>query len=229
MISSNKRYYLTDDYACSYLEGRTARSEVAHPLLARHEFSELIRKGFRRSGFFVYRPACQNCTACIAVRVDAAAFLPNRSQKRCLIGNERLEVVARPPVPDSEHLALYNRYQNARHPVGGMAGDAQYEALLETQVNTTLYEFREGDALRMVSIVDETDDGLSSVYAFFDPDAHSAGLGTYNILWQIELCRKLDLPYVYLGYWVKDCRKMSYKRNFNPIEGYQNGAWRKLT
>ena len=229
MILSNERYYLTAEYPCSYLEGNIARSEVAPPQLAYRAFGELIRSGFRRSGFFVYRPACRHCMACIAVRVDAAAFEPNRSQKRCWQRNERLEVIACEPSFDKAHFDLYRRYQHARHPGGTMDSMEQYcEALLQSQVDSTLYEFREADKLVMVSIVDRIEDGLSSVYAFFDPDAHRAGLGTYNILWQIDMSRKMGLPYVYLGYWVENSRKMSYKINFAPIEGHIEGKWSPL-
>lgn len=229
MTLSSERYYLTAEYPCSYLEGKTARSEVAHPLLAQDAFPELIRSGFRRSGLFVYRPACRHCASCIAVRVDAAAFEPNRSQKRCWRRNGALQVVACEPAFDRTHFDLYRRYQAARHPGGAMDGREQYcEALLQSQAATTLYEFREEGKLRMVSIVDEIDDGLSSVYAFFDPEVHGAGFGTYNILWQIDMCRSMGLPYVYLGYWVEKSRKMAYKINFSPIEGYIEGKWSPL-
>jgi len=80
----------------------------------------------------------------------------------------------------------------------------------------------------MVSIVDELQDGLSSVYTFFEPDVPTASFGTYNILWQIELCRKLDLPYLYLGYWIGQSRKMAYKIQFQPMQGLVDGHWGPL-
>ena len=80
----------------------------------------------------------------------------------------------------------------------------------------------------MVSVIDLLGDGLSSVYTFFDPDVPRARFGVYNVLWQIELCRKLDLDYVYLGYWIKDSRKMSYKTQYQPAEGLKNGVWQVL-
>jgi arginine-tRNA-protein transferase len=95
-------------------------------------------------------------------------------------------------------------------------------------VSTRLIEFRDEGKLLMVSIVDQLSDGLSSVYTFYDPDVRSASFGTYNILWQIEQCRRSNLPYLYLGYWIKDSRKMSYKAHFQPIEGFVEGAWRRL-
>ena len=131
----------------------------------------------------------------------------------------------------SEHYALYLAYQSARHFGGGMDQDSreQYRHfLLQSNVNSNLVEFREDGALRMVSIVDRLNDGLSSVYTFFDPELENASFGTYNVLWQIKLCRQLDLPHLYLGYWIAESRKMAYKVNFRPIEGLIGGAWQRL-
>jgi arginyl-tRNA--protein-N-Asp/Glu arginylyltransferase len=100
--------------------------------------------------------------------------------------------------------------------------------LLHSNVATNLFEFREGGALRMVSLVDHLGDGLSSVYAFFEPGIRGTSFGTYNILWQIERCRSLGLPYLYLGYWIAESRKMAYKASFRPAEGLKEGVWRQL-
>jgi arginine-tRNA-protein transferase len=132
---------------------------------------------------------------------------------------------------NAEHYALYLDYQRFRHPGGGMDQDSreQYQHfLLHSNVATDLIEFREGSFLRMVSLVDRLRDGLSSVYAFFEPSIRGASYGTYNVLWQIERCRVLGLPYLYLGYWIAESRKMAYKATFRPVEGLVDGAWRRL-
>ena len=100
--------------------------------------------------------------------------------------------------------------------------------LLQSRVSTRLVEFREGGALRIVSILDQLSDGLSSVYTFFDPAIKGASFGTYNILWQMEQCRNQGLHYLYLGYWIRESRKMAYKAQFLPIEGFIEGEWRRL-
>ena len=100
--------------------------------------------------------------------------------------------------------------------------------LLPSNVDSKLVEFRENGILRMVSIIDELPDGISSVYTFFDPDVPGASFGTYNILWQARQCRELKLPYLYLGYWIKDSRKMAYKAAFKPLQALINGQWEPL-
>ena len=227
------QYYCTASYPCSYLAGERAVSQVATPpqLISSKIYSELVHCGFRRSGLFTYRPRCPTCSACVPVRLPVARFAPSRSQRRSLKTHGALQARELPLVHVAEHYRLYRRYQQARHAGGGMDQDdhEQYaNFLLQSGVDTRLIEFSENGVLRMASIIDVLSDGLSSVYTFYDPDLPGASLGTYNILWQIAQCAANDLPYLYLGYWIRDSRKMAYKARFRPIEGLIDGVWREL-
>ena len=228
------QFYATASYPCSYLDGREARSQVAAPadLVDANVYSQLLQHGFRRSGQYVYRPACDECRACVPVRLQLDTFQPNRSQLRAIKRHGALKERVLGLTFSKEHFQLYRRYQMARHPGGGMDLDdrEQYENfILKSNVASFLVEFREAGVLRMVSLIDQVDDGLSSVYTFFDPDEPHASYGVFNILWQVGLARQLGLPYLYLGYWVAACRKMAYKTRYRPLQGLMGDQWRVLS
>ena len=227
------KFHTTNSYSCSYIPGKLACSEVAMPeyLIDTQTYAKLIQSGFRRSGHYTYRPNCTHCNACLPVRIDVKAFTPKRAQRRAWKQHQYLGTTQHALHYKPHHFALYQRYQIQRHSGGGMDRECreQYQNfLLQSYVNSKLIEFYDEDQLRMVSIIDVLPDGLSSVYTFYDIDITHASFGTYSILWQIELCKELNLNYLYLGYWIRESQKMSYKVNFQPLEFLLNGQWQLL-
>ncbi len=234
------QFYVTTPYACGYLPKQRAQSLIATPqqLVTPQVYSSLIQQGFRRSGNFAYRPHCEHCHACVSVRIVLDEFKPNRSQKRAFQLHAHLHANTLPVVFDTSHFELYQRYQLARHMPPESGENAaplneieQYQQFLcQSNVDSLMVEFRDkDDVLKMVSVVDVVQDGLSAVYTFYDTSDPKTSFGTYSILRLIEKARSLGLPYLYLGYWIADSQKMVYKQAFRPQQRLIGGKWVQQT
>jgi leucyl-tRNA---protein transferase len=226
--------YLTLPRPCGYLPDKTAVTVFADPLRRKDKelYSVLCRQGFRRSGDVLYRPHCPHCRACISVRVPVANFSPSRTQRRIWHKNQDLQVIPTAPVYNESHFQLYQRYIASRHQGAGMDNPepADYLQFLTTQWSDTFfYEIRLDKQLIAVAVVDGVEDGLSAVYTFFEPSLPQRSLGVYAVLWEIAETKRQGLKYLYLGYWIEECRKMSYKNQYQPLEGFIDGEWRFLS
>ena len=227
-------FYTTAPLPCPYLPGRTERKIVTElsgtEAEALHE--RLSRAGFRRSHNIAYAPVCPGCQACVPIRVVSEDFTPDRTQRRILRANADLSVSEMPARATAEQFTLFQRYQKNRHADGDMAamGYYDYRAMIEdTPISTGILEFRNAqDRLLGACLTDWLADGLSAGYSFFDTDEDKRSLGTFAVLWLIGRARSLGLPYVYLGYWVPESRKMAYKARFRPSEILMSGAWHRL-
>ncbi len=231
--SKNLPFYITPAHPCSYFPERQARTVFADPLSQKTcaLYTKLSANGFRRSGGYIYRPGCDNCHACVPIRINVNEFRPNRAQRRAYKRNEDLTTTLEEPSYQEEHFLLYKRYIQSRHPGGGMETDdpkRYMEFLSAPWADTWFVEFRAQDTLLAVAVVDQLADGLSAVYTFFDPEVGQRGLGTYAILWEIEQCRRMNSARLYLGYWIGGCEKMQYKQDFRPQEYFLDNRWRHL-
>ncbi|NOY67393.1 MAG: arginyltransferase [Gammaproteobacteria bacterium] len=223
-------FYATPEHQCSYLEDKQAITLFADPSaeLDNHTYSTLSQYGFRRSGKHVYRPSCVTCSACVPIRIPTARFTRSRSQKRVWRANQDIEASLLGAEFREEQHALYNKYIQSRHPDGGMNDpdpDKYIEFLTSDWSVTRFIEFRLDSKLVAVAVLDLLEDGISAVYTFFDPELKQRSLGTLGILWSIEFARESGREWLYLGYLIKDCPKMSYKMQFQPQQSFIQGHW----
>ncbi len=238
------QFYLTAPSPCPYLPGKEERKVFTHLVGERAgELNDLLTHGgFRRSQSIAYRPACDACRACVSVRVIAGEFRPSRNMRRVMDHNADVVGDMRSSLPTSEQYSVFRAYLDSRHRNGGMADMTvlDYAMMVEdSHVQTRMIEYRRrgpdsgitgrgAGQLLGVTLVDVLSDGLSMVYSFFDPDQGSRSLGTFMILDHIARARRMGLDYVYLGYWVRNARKMDYKGRFLPQERLMPEGWRRV-
>lgn len=230
------QFYVTTPYKCGYLPNKLAQSLIAapHHLVDSNIYSGLIHQGFRRSGKFAYRPHCEGCNACIAIRLILNEFAPTRSQKRAFKQHADLTARVLPIGYIQSHFELYTSYQNLRHAEEETSnssdendGANQYlQFLCMSNVESLMLEFRDAkNQVKIVSVIDIVRDGVSAVYTFYDATDTKSSYGTYSIMWLAEWTKNLDLPYLYLGYWIAESKKMAYKQQFKPQEKLIDGEW----
>ena len=236
------QFYVTTPYKCGYLPNKLAQSLIAapHHLVDTNIYSGLIQQGFRRSGKFAYRPHCDNCSACIAIRLILDEFAPTRSQKRAYKQHANLTARILPLGYQQQHFELYTSYQALRHADEEVSQQAEAHRTAEIQteadqyrqflcksnVESLMIEFSDADgAVKIVSVIDVVSDGISAVYTFYDALVARASFGTYSIMWLAEWTKMLGLPYLYLGYWIEASPKMAYKQQFKPQQKLIEGEW----
>lgn len=226
-------FYASSPEPCGYLPEKKSISAFANPYMDMdlETYDELIQFGFRRSGGYLYRPHCPNCNECVSLRVLVNQFKLSRNDKRTLKLNQDLKINRIKAKFVEEHFELYKHYINSRHPGGSMENPSRsdyHRFLICDWTDTEFIEFRLGKELLAVAVTDATSTGFSAVYTFFKPEETRRSLGHFAILTQIQLCQEIDLPYLYLGYWIQDCDKMQYKSRYKPAEGFKDDMWMEL-
>ncbi len=222
---------ITPEHACPYLPDRMARHEAYFvPTLDGAVYERLLSQGFRRSGRVVYRPQCRDCHECRQVRVPVKDFLATKSMKRIWKLNVDVQVTHESPQLTDEKFELYSRYLVSQHDDSmDRSRESLQEFLYHSPTTTTEFCYVIDGRLAAVSILDQCPESLSSVYMFFDPDFARRSLGVFSVLYEIDYCRRHDLPYYYLGYYIADCGKMAYKARYRPNEILVgNGRWVSL-
>ena len=227
---SKIKLFATHPHACSYLDAEESTTIFVDPaanidVKLYTQFSEF---GFRRSGEHLYRPKCLNCQACIPIRIPVNSFTPSRSHRRCLKINNDLQVEDVTSIDNDECYSLYEKYIALRHSNGDMfpASRKQYSEFLSTAWGTTHYlQFRKNGTLVAIAVTDVLENAVSAIYTFFDPEEEKRSLGRYCILQQLQWAEELGVDYLYLGYWIKKCQKMSYKIDYRPFQLLINNAW----
>jgi arginine-tRNA-protein transferase len=225
--------WLTKETTCNYLEDRLSQSAVVHPDFGMDTelYASLLANGYRRSGDQVYKPYCTDCQACISTRIPVNDFKPNRKQRRCMQKNQHTQVVIKTAEFNERHFDLYRRYQIARHQKPqdeDISRDDFLHFLSSRWSETWFVEFLIEGRLAAVAVVDQLYNALSAVYTYFDPHFDDYSPGVFAVLWQVEEARRRNLEYVYLGFWIADCRKMTYKIQYQPLEGLIADKWQLI-
>ncbi len=218
---------------CSYLENRKSISAFANPYIDMdmQTYNTLIEHGFRRSGGYVYRPHCNNCQECISVRVPTKDYQFSKNEKRLLKKNKDITILCVQDKFKTEHFDLYSRYLASRHDDSSMSNPSKsdyHRFLICDWSETQFIEYRLNKVLIGVAVTDIVEDGLSALYTFFDPDHDKKSIGHFSILQQIQLAKTRGLSYLYLGYWINNCQKMSYKKRYKPLEAFIDEHWQPI-
>ena len=223
---------MTRPLPCPYFKGRVEQRVIADISHRPQHYDNLAEAGFRRIENWLYKPVCEECNACLPIRIVSHenAHLTYR-QKRILAMNKDLTRSIIPNIPHEQHYKLFKKYINERHNDGQMTGmdeDDFTAMIVKSPINTCLLEYKDNEKIIAVMLIDQQKDGLSAVYSFFDPDEAKRSLGNFMVLDALALVRQMQLAFLYLGYYIEKQRKMSYKSAFKPAEILKNGHWMPL-
>lgn len=228
--ASLEKYFFIAPSECPYnLPGRAAYKQARFELIPGRLMGLFLDSGYRRNGNCLYTMRCRECDACVPIKIDPQEFVPSRSQKRVISKNRDLEVEIAPLAMTTENLELCQRFLDYRYPNPGISAREYYTGFFINSICDT-YEvrYRAGKRLVGVGIIDSSTDWLNCVYFYFDPDCEKRSPGRYNILYLLDFCRQHRIGSLYLGYWIKEIKAMSYKAAFKPHYLLRDGRWRRV-
>lgn len=220
-----------ENRTCSYFEDRV--SDIRYRYLnfcSITQYQKMLERGWRRFGKVNFVPECRNCSACISMRIDVKNYKFSKSDKRVLNKNRDTKLFIRKPSVTHEHLNLYNKYHKTMNdkkswPYSPISSEDYIKSYVEGNVlYAKEFLFVRDEKLVAVSLVDVLPKAVSAIYTYYDHDYYDLSLGKFSILAQIKLAKELDIPYVYLGYWIKDHYSMGYKKEYKPFEVLKNRA-----
>jgi len=213
------------DYNCAYIPNKKVRMNYKYVASASKEFATaVIARGWRRFGKYFFHPICNGCNECKSIRIDVSDYAYTKSQRKTINRNAETKIIVQEPSLTQAHIALYNKYHAFKHEKDKWQhrniSQREYHENFVDGANDfgkeVLYVI--DGKLVGVDLIDVLDDGISSIYFYYDPDYASLSLGTYSLLYQVKLAEILELPWIYLGYWVDGCKAFAYKPNFKPQE-----------
>ncbi len=225
-------YMLTKATPCPYLSGKVEKRIATDISNNKNIYEDLSSNGFRRVENWMYRPVCDNCSACKSYRVDIPKFKITKSLKRVSKNFENFSYKLLKNVSTKEHFEIFKKYQLERHTGGSMSDmdEDEFASMIETSpIKTSLLEFRDKSRNLVGAVLLDIDEkNLSAVYSFFDPKFTKFGLGNYMIMQCLLYGKLKKYKYLYLGYYIEELSSMSYKSRFKPGQILNNNEWEKF-
>ena len=229
-IYNNLNFHRSLPRPCPYLPGKKEHLLFTDltKFVSKKTLEKLVSEGFRRSENIFYKPSCKHCKACMSSRVVVNNFLFSKNFKRILRKNQDLKFKIVKPKTNHDHYRLFKNYLKLRHSKGEMTDMTylDFRTMLEiSPVDTKILHLYKNNKFFGAMLYDIYENSYSANYSFYNPKFKSRSLGTFLILKLIEKAKIEKIKYLYLGYYIKECKKMSYKINFKPIEILKNKNW----
>ena len=213
------------DYDCAYIPANKVRMNYKYVADASKKFATaVIARGWRRFGKYFFHPICNGCNECKSIRIDATDYHYTKSQRKAIRRNADTQIIVQEPSLSQAHITLYNKYHAFKNRTDGWKHRNISQREYQENFVDGAHDFGKevlyikDEQLIGVDLIDILDDGISSIYFYYDPDYAHLSLGTYSLLYQIKLAGILELPWIYLGYWVDGCKAFAYKPKFQPQE-----------